>query len=44
MDAICAFAAGVERGRWRLWRPDASRVRAEVELILAPPDSAGEGR
>jgi hypothetical protein len=40
-DLLVDFAAGVQLGTWRLSRPAAECLRAEAEIVLAPPESAG---
>jgi hypothetical protein len=39
LEAVSRLALGARRVRWALARPDAERMRLDVELTLAPPQS-----
>ncbi len=40
LQMIWMLTEGIERGRWRLWRPSDNRMRLDAELTLSPRDSA----
>jgi hypothetical protein len=41
---LSELSAGVDRCRWRLRRPTAETMGLEIDLLLAPPESAAEER
>jgi hypothetical protein len=41
---LSELSAGVDRCRWRLRRPTAEIMGLEIDLLLAPPESAAEER
>jgi hypothetical protein len=42
LHLLSTLAAGIERCRWMLQRPDAKRMELEVELIIAPGPSTAD--